>query len=102
MVSDSMKNSGRLLSLDALRGFDMIWIMGFAVVIRVFCGLFPDGGASWLAMQMRHAPWGGFTFYDLIFPLFLFMAGVSFPFSYAGQVKKGLSQPKSIGVCSSV
>ena len=89
-----VKAGGRLLSLDALRGFDMIWIMGFAMVIRVFCGLFPDGGASWLAMQMRHAPWGGFTFYDLIFPLFLFMVGVSFPFSYAGQVKKGLSPAK--------
>ena len=85
---------GRLLSLDALRGFDMIWIMGLAAVVRAVCGLFPDGGASWLALQMKHAPWGGFSFYDLIFPLFLFMAGMSFPFSYASQVKKGVSPAK--------
>ena len=86
-----MKSGGRLLSLDALRGFDMIWIMGLAGVVRAVCGLFPDGGGSWLALQMKHAPWGGFSFYDLVFPLFLFMAGMSFPFSYASQVKKGVS-----------
>jgi predicted acyltransferase len=68
--------------------------MGLAAVVRAVCGLFPDGGGSWLALQMKHAPWGGFSFYDLIFPLFLFMAGMSFPFSYASQVKKGVSPAK--------
>lgn len=91
MVSDSMKNSGRLLSLDALRGFDMIWIMGLAGVVRAICGQFPDGGSSWLALQMKHAPWGGFSFYDLIFPLFLFMSGMAFPFSYSSQIRRGVS-----------
>lgn len=85
------KGGGRLLSLDALRGFDMIWIMGLAGAVSNACGLLPGGGGMWLSAQMRHAPWGGFSFYDLIFPLFLFMAGVSFPFSYASQVRKGAS-----------
>ena len=48
-------------------------------------------GGGWLDMQMEHPEWVGFTFYDTIFPLFLFMAGVSFPYSYASSLKKGLS-----------
>ena len=87
-----MENAkGRLLSLDALRGFDMIWIMGLAAAVRGFCRLWPEGESWWLFAQMRHVAWAGFSFYDLIFPLFLFMAGVSFPFSYASQLKRGLS-----------
>jgi len=85
---------GRLLSLDALRGFDMIWIMGLATVVRIAAGFLPDGPGGWIALQMKHAPWGGFSFYDLIFPLFLFMAGVSFPFSYASQVRKGATSAR--------
>ena len=83
--------AGRLQSLDALRGFDMLWIMGLASVILTVCQIFPGGRESWIAAQMHHAKGVGFTFYDLIFPLFLFMAGVSWPFSYASQVKRGLS-----------
>ena len=75
----SAGTGGRLLSLDALRGFDMIWIMGRATVVRIAAGYLPDGPGSWIALQMKHAPWGGFSFYDLIFPLFLFMAGISWP-----------------------
>lgn len=86
--------SKRLESLDALRGFDMIWIMGLAAAVRAFCEQFPCGASSWVALQMKHAPWGGFSFYDLIFPLFLFMTGMTFPFSYASQVRKGLSPTK--------
>ena len=85
---------GRLLSLDALRGFDMIWIMGLAAVVRIAAGYLPDGPGGWIVLQMKHAPWGGFSFYDLIFPLFLFMAGVSFPFSYASQVRKGATSAR--------
>ena len=81
----------RLQSLDALRGFDMLWIMGLAGGVMAVCQLFPGGADSWLYGQLRHAKGIGFTFYDLIFPLFLFMAGVSWPFSYASQVKRGFS-----------
>lgn len=81
----------RLMSLDALRGFDMVWIMGLSAAIMAFCGTFPSSGsARWVFSQMRHASGVGFTFYDLIFPLFLFMAGASWPFSYASQVKRGI------------
>ena len=39
----SAGTGGRLLSLDALRGFDMIWIMGLATVVRIAAGYLPDG-----------------------------------------------------------
>ncbi len=87
-----METGKRLLSLDALRGFDMIFIMGFASVITAACGLFPGGDSCFLASQMHHVPWNGFHHHDTIFPLFLFIAGVSFPFSHAKQVAGGASK----------
>jgi predicted acyltransferase len=67
----------RILSVDALRGFDMIWILGAE---GIFAALFAITGWPWLqslAMQMQHSDWHGITAYDLIFPLFIFLAGVS-------------------------
>lgn len=66
-----------MLSVDALRGFDMFWIIGGEEVARA---LEPMGGGavvSTLATQLKHVEWAGFHFYDLIFPLFLFLVGVS-------------------------
>ena len=71
--------STRLLSLDALRGFDMCWILGLAnVITHLLAGAFPASSvAANFAMQFEHVHWDGFRFFDLIFPLFLFLAGVS-------------------------
>ena len=87
-----MEPNKRLLSLDTLRGFDMMFIMGVAAIIAAICRLFPDGGNSWLCLQMSHVPWEGLRHHDTIFPLFLFIAGISFPFSYAKQISKGVSR----------
>ena len=83
-----MEKKERLMSLDALRGADMFCIMGGSSLVVALCALFgaKDG---WLAMQMTHVDWHGFRHHDTIFPLFLFLAGVSWPFSYASQVAKG-------------
>lgn len=89
------KENKRLLSLDALRGFDMLFIMGLSALIIDICSLFPEGSGCWLARTMEHVSWNGLAHHDTIFPLFLFIAGVSFPFSYANQRAKGMSQ-KSI------
>ena len=78
----------RLLSLDALRGADMFFIMGGASLIVALCSFF-DAPDCWLALQMKHVDWHGFRHHDTIFPLFLFLAGVSWPFSYASQIAKG-------------
>ena len=79
----------RLLSIDVLRGFDMLFIMGFSSLVISLCSLFPGGVDCWLATTMEHAKWHGLTHHDTIFPLFLFLAGMSFPFSYAKQIESG-------------
>lgn len=85
-----MANSeGRLESLDALRGFDMLFIMGLSAVIEQVCVALGFGSDCWLAMQMRHPKWIGFAHHDTIFPLFIFIAGLSFPFSMSKQLERG-------------
>ena len=83
---------GRLLSLDTFRGFDMMFIMGFAALVKAICLLFPGGEGSWLFQQMNHSAWDGLRLYDTIFPTFLFIAGISFPFSYASQLARGATK----------
>jgi predicted acyltransferase len=71
----------RLQSLDALRGFDMIWIVGAEAVGASVGNLGGGPGFKHFAAQFDHVDWVGFHFYDLIFPLFVFMVGVSITFS---------------------
>src|SRR5690242_257767 len=71
----------RITSVDALRGFDMFWIMGADSLAYALHRLSPTGPTRVLADQLEHADWEGFHFYDLIFPLFVFLAGVSTVFS---------------------
>ena len=80
--------SGRLMSLDALRGADMLFIMGFSSAVISFCAWIGLKDC-WVATQMTHVAWHGFRHHDTIFPLFLFLSGVAWPFSYASQVAKG-------------
>lgn len=82
----------RLMSLDALRGFDMFFIMGLSGLVAALCALCPGTVTDWLAAQMAHVKWDGLTHHDTIFPLFLFLAGVSFPFSYANQQCRGMNR----------
>ena len=84
----------RLASIDALRGFDMFFIMGGGAIITALCKLYPSGFSSAVAKQMQHVKWDGFAFEDMIFPLFLFIAGISFPFSFAKSFSKGMSISK--------
>lgn len=71
----------RLVSLDALRGFDMFWILGADGVARSVRRIGSTPGPDFLGHQLEHVDWAGFTFYDLIFPLFVFIVGVSSVFS---------------------
>lgn len=110
-ISSTPTLSGRLRSLDALRGFDMFWIVcgegifhGIASIIQQNHGLIQDQ-TNWqiagkdsltfiekifigISNQLHHTVWNGFTFYDLIFPLFIFIAGVSMPFSFGKQLQQ--------------
>jgi len=84
--------SDRLLSLDALRGFDMFWIIGWGGLWHGLAKLTDWPLFNWWSMQMTHCEWDGFHFYDFIFPLFLFIAGISFPFSLEKSIQKGISR----------
>jgi predicted acyltransferase len=73
--------SERLVSIDALRGFDMFWIVGGEGLAEAIAGWIGEPTKSFAHEQLTHAAWAGFHFYDLIFPLFLFLVGVVLPFS---------------------
>jgi predicted acyltransferase len=71
----------RLVSVDALRGFDMFWIVGASSLVYALQRMNSTPLTRFLAAQFEHADWEGFRFYDLIFPLFVFIMGVSLVFS---------------------
>ena len=105
----------RLQSLDTLRGFDMFWIIsgegifhGIASVIKQKYSL-QQSNVDWqirmtddvspverffvtISNQLHHTVWNGFTFYDIIFPLFIFIAGVSMPYSFCKQLEQGTNK----------
>jgi predicted acyltransferase len=83
------EKKGRLYSLDALRGFDMFWIMGGGAIFHEIAKATKAPFWEAIAVQLEHPDWNGFHFYDLIFPLFLFMAGVSTPYSVGRELEKG-------------
>ncbi len=85
-------NKQRLYSLDALRGFDMFWIMGAEEIFHSIAKA--TGSTFWqgIAEELTHPEWNGFHFYDLIFPLFLFIAGVATPYSVGNELDKGKSR----------
>jgi predicted acyltransferase len=94
MTNTNLTNKipGRLYSLDALRGFDMFWIMGAEEIIH---GLFKVTNNSFFGAfseQLTHPAWDGFHMYDCIFPLFLFIAGVASPYSVGREIEKGHSK----------
>jgi predicted acyltransferase len=79
---------GRVFSLDALRGFDMLMILGIDEIVNQAANLLRPGAPDYvsrplhfIANQLSHKAWAGMAFEDLIFPLFVFMVGVSTVFS---------------------
>jgi predicted acyltransferase len=88
-IPPSTKAGGRLVSLDAYRGFIMLLLIsngfGFGVLKN-----YP--GWEWLAHQVSHVPWEGCTFWDLIQPAFTFMVGVAMPFAVARRLAQGATQ----------
>ncbi|MEX2231132.1 MAG: DUF5009 domain-containing protein [Cyclobacteriaceae bacterium] len=87
VLAEEVRPVKRLLSIDTLRGFDMLMIAGLGTFISALYGKTGWGWVDAIALQFNHPPWNGFTFYDFIMPLFLFIAGLSLPFS----LNKGLT-----------
>ncbi|WPO77860.1 DUF5009 domain-containing protein [Flavobacterium sp. KACC 22761] len=84
---NSNTTNERLISLDALRGFVMFWIMSGEHIIHALAKAAPISVFVWMSSQLHHTEWEGITFYDMIFPVFLFVAGVSMPFSFDKKMK---------------
>ncbi len=84
-------DSKRMVSIDALRGFTMVFIIGGGGLMTSFYGVWPNSFTETLAKNMEHAGWEGFYFMDLIFPLFLFLLGVLLPFVILSKIEKGTS-----------
>jgi predicted acyltransferase len=96
-MTDSQGSQGRLVSLDALRGFDMFWIAGGEWLVAALAAYTGWPFFHWAHIQMEHVAWNGFHFYDMIFPLFLFIAGVSMPFSLGKRLQRGDSMKSIYG-----
>ncbi len=71
----------RLVALDAFRGFTMFWLMGGKALVLALSALAGGRVAALAAYQLEHTVWTGLRYYDLIWPSFMLMVGVSVPFS---------------------
>jgi predicted acyltransferase len=93
-VKPLLSKTERVVSVDALRGFDFLWILCGDSAARALGGVLHNRGGlvgtigDALTTQMSHVPWNGFRFYDLIFPLFIFITGVGIVLSLPGLVAR--------------
>jgi predicted acyltransferase len=88
----TVKPSDRIVSVDALRGFDMFWIMGGGPLVMECLRLFSNPLPPWLERHFDHVEWEGFVAWDLIMPLFMFIVGVAMPFSVGKRMARGDSR----------
>jgi predicted acyltransferase len=82
----------RLQSLDTLRGFDMAMLVGGCGIIIALADATGWGWMETLEKQMHHVSWEGFRFYDLIFPLFMFISGVAIPYAINSKIERGVAR----------
>ncbi|MBN2411672.1 hypothetical protein JXQ31_08265 [candidate division KSB1 bacterium] len=75
--------SKRLVSLDAFRGWTMFWIVGGGGLMAGLAALGHNVIIDFLVYHLDHTPWQGLRYYDIIWPSFMLMTGMSLPFSYA-------------------
>jgi predicted acyltransferase len=66
--------------------------MGGDVIFKSLDNIFHSDITQFITLQMDHVEWLGFRFYDIIMPLFVWLAGVSMPFSFAGRLSKNDSK----------
>lgn len=97
-LNKKAQKSGRMVSIDALRGLDMLFIIGLDAVVYRLAPIYPDN-AAWqmIREQMGHRAWEGLTVYDTVFPLFVFLAGMSMSFSLRRQMSSGRSAGGILG-----
>jgi predicted acyltransferase len=94
VVKPLLSKTERVVSVDALRGFDFVWILCGDSAARALGSVLHNKGGligtigDALSTQMSHVAWDGFRFYDFIFPLFIFITGVGIVLSLPGLVAR--------------
>jgi predicted acyltransferase len=91
VVPPSPPRTERLVSLDALRGFDMFWIIGGTAILQGLGKVIQRPFFDQFLEQFDHVPWQGLHFYDLIWPLFMFIMGAAIPLAVAKRRARGES-----------
>ena len=86
--------TSRVMSIDALRGFDMFWIIGGWYIFNGLHKALGNSTTGFIMKQLTHVEWEGYVFEDLIMPLFLFIVGVVMPFSFYKRLGRGDSKRK--------
>ena len=86
--------ASRVMSIDALRGFDMFWIIGGWYIFEGLHKALDNPTTAFIMNQLKHVEWEGYVFEDLIMPLFLFIVGVVMPFSFYKRLGRGDSKRK--------
>ncbi len=84
-----LQKTERLGSLDILRGFDLFCLVFFQPVFRSLGRAVNTPWMDTMIKPFEHVAWEGFAFWDIIMPLFMFMAGASMPFAFAKYLKNG-------------
>jgi len=84
----------RVMAIDALRGFDMFWITGGREIVLGLAALFTGGVPLWVDYHLEHPAWTGFSAWDLIMPLFLFITGAAMPFSFSKRTEGAPDYPR--------
>lgn len=89
----SVPSKQRLASLDALRGFDLFVLVAIGPLVMALTNAVQSDQLTPLRDAFTHVSWEGFAFWDLVMPLFVFMAGASIPFAlskYVGGAQRGM------------
>lgn len=90
-----MDQKERLVSLDILRGLDLFFLVGLERVMYPLSSALNTDGFRTIMKYFTHVDWQGFSPWDLVMPLFLFMSGVSIPFSMS-RYKNGVGRNKLV------
>lgn len=92
LPSEPRAPSRRIMSLDALRGFVMFWLMNGQALVVAFLAVFSTSFSTAVSRQLEHSRWHGCTAWDIVFPLFLFVVGLSIPLSISKRLQRGESR----------
>ena len=78
-----MKNTltKRLESLDILRGFDLFMLVGLEMLMHQLSSVIDIPAFHSFMWCFTHVDWEGFSTWDLVMPLFMFMSGITIPFA---------------------